>query len=101
MEEIASKDFPPSFTGTCPAPDPGDERAEYLNVCDYHGYSETVIEDIAGNDLGLSGYGISVDVVAAGNDFPSMDTNDAVRVTVTVSHPLSDSLVMRSYRARY
>ncbi len=98
MEEIASKDFPDSFSGTCPAPPAN--RAEYLSVCDYHGFSEAVIKDVAGNDLGLNGYGVSVTVAAAGAAL-SIPANDALLVTVLVSHPLGDSLSVSGYRTRY
>ncbi|MGB3620430.1 MAG: type II secretion system protein [Ketobacter sp.] len=99
MEEIASKEFPASFSGACPAPP--DDRSEYADVCDYHTYSATDIEDVAGNDMGLDGYGVSVEVVAAGSDISITDNNDALKVTVTVSHPLGDALVVTSYRTRY
>lgn len=98
MEEIASKDFPASFAGTCPSPPAN--RAEYLSVCDYHGFNETVIKDVAGNDLGLNGYGVSVTVAASGTTL-SIPNNDALLVTVMVSHPLGDSLTVSGYRTRY
>lgn len=99
MEEIVSKPYPDGFSGSCPAP-PAD-RALFTTVCDYHGYSDTVIRDVAGNDLGLPGYGVSVAVTADGNALSLPSNNDGLRVVVSVSHPLGDALPLSSYRARY
>ena len=98
LEEIVSKAFPDSYTGTCPAP-PGD-RALFDDVCDYDGYTTTTIADVAGNDLGITGYSVLVDVSAAGSDL-GVPANDMVRIDIIVGNPLGNDVQLSGYRARY
>lgn len=98
LEEIASKDYPVSFSGSCPAPPAS--RAMFDDVCDYAGYSSSNLTDIAGNALGITGYQVSVTVSAAGGQL-SLPANDALLITVSVNHPLGSTLSLNTYRARF
>lgn len=98
MAEVAGKSFPAS-PGTCTGA--GGDRDDYDDVCDFNGYSSSSISDIAGNDANLTGYSVSVAVSAAGTDLPGLAINDAVRIDLTVSHPLNGSFTLSSYRVNY
>ena len=98
MEEIMSKGYPDSFSGTCASG--GSDRTLFDDVCDYNGYSSSTITDVAGNDLNISGYSVQVTVAGAGDDL-GLATDDAVRIDVTVDNPLASAVVLTSYRAKY
>jgi len=77
------------------------------NVNDYDTFSMTGMTDIGGNPIsGLGEYTVSVNVAAQGvpsfGGAPAIPGNEALLITVTVSHPLmSPNLVLHGYRARY
>lgn len=98
LEEIASKDYPASFSGSCAAPPVS--RALFDDVCDYAGYSSSNLSDIAGNALGITGYQVAIAVSAAGGQL-SLPANDVLLVTVSVTHPLGSTLSLNTYRARF
>ena len=98
MAEIAGKPFPAS-PGSCTGA--SGDRDDYDDVCDFNGYSSSTIADIAGNSANLTGYSVAVAVSAAGTDLPGLAVNDAVRIDLTLSHPLGGSFTLSSYRVNY
>jgi MSHA pilin protein MshD len=98
LEEISAKDYPASFSGNCPA-SPGN-RTLFDDVCDYAGYTSSNLTDIAGNVLGISGYQVAIAVTAAGGQL-GIAANDALLVTVSVTHPLGSTLSLSTYRVRF
>lgn len=99
MEEIVLKEFFVFFFGVCLVF--LDDCLEYVDVCDYYIYSVIDIEDVVGNDMGLDGYGVSVEVVVVGSDILIIDNNDVLKVMVMVFYFLGDVLVVISYRMCY
>jgi MSHA pilin protein MshD len=64
------------------------------------------ITDITGTAISatdLDGYSVTINVAnIAANELPQVtDTNDALRITVTVTGPAGVSISLRSYRLRY
>ena len=86
-------------------PESGESRggavAPFDNVSDYNGFSMNPIVDIANNDMGLTGYSASVTVAQAGADLGIATAADALLITVTVTPPSGDAVVLHGYRARY
>jgi MSHA pilin protein MshD len=86
-------------------------RTTLDNVNDYYKVPDLTmsgsgIVDIAGNAVSatdLNGYTISINIAnIAANELPQVsDTNDALRITVTVSGPAGVNISLRSYRLRY
>ncbi|HEX6829363.1 MAG TPA: hypothetical protein VF104_10335, partial [Burkholderiales bacterium] len=97
----------------CPAAE-ATGRADYDNVCDYHGLGDNPPKDQLGNALAaLAGYTVSVSVtpnagspagpVALGplvNDYGAGYIR-VLRVDVTVTGPAGTSLVLTGYRSNY
>lgn len=74
------------------------------NVSDYNDFPPMAgsIQDINGTTIaGLAGYTASVAIAPAGGDFPAVPADEALRITVTVTHPANVSVVLRGYRLRY
>jgi MSHA pilin protein MshD len=76
-------------------------RATYDNVSDYNGATISPLSDISGNTLaGLAGYSATIAVVQQQVE-ASIPLADSLQITVTVSAPGGDSMVLTSYRLRY
>ena len=90
---------------TAIGPEVGETRysttTPFDNVSDYHGFSMSGIRDISNTPVaGLTGYTASVSVSQAGADL-SLAAAEALRITVTVTPPSGDPVVLDGYRARY
>jgi MSHA pilin protein MshD len=93
-------------------PEPGETRyadPRFNNVNDYAGFpamSGAGIKDIANNPIsatGLNGYSVTIAVAnITGGELPLVtNTNDALRITVSVSGPTGVSVTLQGYRLRY
>ncbi len=98
MEEIAGKDYP-AAPAVCTGLDVA-LRSTYDDICDYNGFNQTAITDLADNNQQLTGYAINVTVAAAGTDL-GLNADDAVRIDVTVNHPLGTDITLSTYRVNY
>ncbi len=103
MEEIVAKSYPEDDEfkddNDCD-PEPV-SRDVWNDMCDYHSYTATDIEDVVGNDSGIKGYAIAVTVVPGGTALGLADNNDALRITVSVNHPLGGTIELATYRTKY
>lgn len=92
LEEILAKDFvDPDGTNV------GETRATYDDVFDYNGLPDTVVRDQNGTAIvPLSAYAVAVQV--ANNNVNGLA---AALVTVTVTPPFGNSLVLSGYRTNY
>jgi MSHA pilin protein MshD len=103
VEEIAAQPFlDPSTSAICPvAPS---ARSDFDNVCDYNGFSATTIADIAGNNLGLSGYQVSVVInngASVDGHLGMISGNDILQIVVTVTNTVGANVSLSAYRVRY
>ena len=102
LEEVLQKPFLDASSGTrCPAAT--GSRDTYNNVCDYSGYTSSNVSLPNGVAVaGLSGYTITIAVsdISTG-ELGSIPTHCALKVTVTVTNPLSDALSLTGYRTDY
>lgn len=74
--------------------------APYDNVSDYDGFSMTGIRDITNAAIGgLGGYSASIAVAQGGLGIGA--AADVLRVTVTVTGPRGDVMVLDGYRTRH
>lgn len=85
-------------------PEAGETRGSatlpFDNVNDYNGFTMIGITDITGAAIApLSTYTASVAVAQAA--IGSVPSSDALLVTVTVSKPGTDTIVLTAYRTRY
>jgi MSHA pilin protein MshD len=122
MEEIQLRPFtfcdpddPAVFTAASPAgcgtPEGIGSEGEsrygptfFDNVSDYHGFGMGgSIQDISNVTInGLTDYSASVQIAAAGGDFPAaIPADEALRITVTVTGPANTQVVLQGYRLRY
>jgi MSHA pilin protein MshD len=86
-------------------------RTSLDNVNDYYKVPDLTmsgsgIVDITGNPIsatGLNGYTVSINIAnIVASELPQVaDTNDALRITVTVTGPAGVNIGLRSYRLRY
>lgn len=75
------------------------QRADYDDVDDYHGLSDTGVHDQNGNSItGLSQYTITVSVSAP---VTLTDGVNAKKITVTVADPNSTSINLVGYKTDY
>lgn len=76
---------------------------QFDNVNDYHNFAMTdgVIRDILQNDLQLSGYTANVTVAAAALGGITQASGEALLITVTVTGPDNQPIVLQGYRTRY
>jgi len=82
-------------------PEVGESRSTFDNVSDYNGATISPLSDLNGNTLtGLAGYSATI-VVAQQQVEASIPLADSLQITVTVSAPGGDSIVLTSYRLRY
>lgn len=100
MEEATLKPFLDPATGTrCPTAPAS--RANFNNVCDYNGYSDNSIRLPDGSTVAsLSGYSVSI-VVADTNSLPGIASNCALRIAVSVTNPLNETMTLVGYRTDY
>lgn len=94
LEEILLKDFS----------DPGggaeSGRGDFDDIGDYHGLSDSGARDQSGNAItGLSDYTVAVSVVNTA--LGSVPSDQAKKVTVTVSHPDGINLSLVGYKTNY
>jgi MSHA pilin protein MshD len=74
--------------------------APYDNVSDYHGFSMAGVRDITNTAIGgLGGYSASVSVAQGGLGIAT--AADVLRITVTVTAPGGDAIVLDGYRTRH
>lgn len=102
LEEASNKAFLDPATGNrCPTPE--SSRASFNNVCDYNGYAASTITLPSGTVVsGLTGYSIAISVAAiASGELGSVSTNCALKVTVSVTGPLNETLSIVGYRTDY
>ena len=75
---------------------------QFDHVNDYNGYSMSGIADITNTAVsGLSGYSASVAVATAALGSLAAGTGDALRITVTVTDPVGNTLTLDGYRTRH
>jgi MSHA pilin protein MshD len=105
LDEILSKAFSePSATPESGVAEAGETRVDYDDVRDYLSLPDTVVRDQNGNSINnLESYNVSVAIVgntlgSAGAPAPAMD---ALRVTVTVTHPSGFNSIISGYRTNY
>jgi len=81
----------------------GSTSTPFDNVSDYNGFSMSGIRSIEAPAVvisGLGGYSASVTVAQAGADL-TLPAAEVLRITVTVTPPSGDAVVLDGYRARY
>lgn len=101
MEEILLKSFADPDSGDV-CTDIEAARQDKDDVCDFHNYTSSGVEDQTGTAVsGLENYAVSVTV--AFSDFGGITTADAdaLLVTVTVTSPLGNDVVLSAYRTNY
>lgn len=99
MEEIGYKEFgnpPNGFAGPyTPA-----NRGKFDDVMDYNGFAMTGIAYVDGTPIaGLEGY--RAEVAVANAAFGPVPGADGLKVTVTVTDPIGEQVVLDGYRANY
>ena len=103
VEEITAQPFlDPASSTACPAAPAS--RANFDNVCDYNGFNSATITDIAGNNLALTGYQVSVAVnngSSLNGHLGAISGNDILQIMVTVTNPLGANVSLGAYRVRY
>ncbi|MBI1395474.1 MAG: type II secretion system protein [Betaproteobacteria bacterium] len=95
---------PESMTTPGPETAQGESRysttAPFDNVNDYDGFTMAGIRDLTGTPVpGLGAYAASVRVTAGGLGIAN--ASDVALVTVTVTGPGNESVVLHGYRVRY
>ena len=115
FEEIAllafDEDAATGVTGSEGAlgPEPGETRATYDDVNDYDGHSDSgprALDSPATVIPGLDDYTVSVSVTDAGVLGPGgaqigAGDGNALRIDVTVTHPVGVNLALTGFRTRY
>ena len=99
LEEILLQPFLDPATGSqCPSPPAS--RAAFDNVCDYAGLDDSGARTASGAAIAaLADYRVRVAVAAqAWNGLPA---GDVLAVSVTVTDPAGQSLLLSGYRTRY
>ena len=83
MEEILAQPLTDPAGGDTGGPEPGESRASYDDVTDYHGLSDTSgAVDQAGNSIaGLEGYNVSISVTGA-----TLNGDPARRIAISVTY---------------
>ncbi|MFZ3019635.1 MAG: type II secretion system protein [Gallionella sp.] len=99
LEEIQLQDFN-SADGTNTTVTSANRSTDYHVVRDYDGLNMAGISSMAGDAVaGLSGYSARVAVADAA--LGTVAAGSAVLITVTVDHPLGDSVQLSGYRTAY
>jgi len=97
LSEIATKSFPP--VGSCPS---AASRSVYTNICNYSGLNQVPTDQTGTAISGLGTYTVQVTVDSAAAVLGSLTAGtQAVRVDVTVSHPVMDTMTFSLYRTNY
>ena len=103
LEEIMLQQYlDPDLATVCP-PNEG-ARDLYDNVCDYDGLNDNGARDQTGAVIpGLASYQVQVNVdqttaTLVGVSATLNNSNDVLRIDVTVTPPLGDSFVVSAYR---
>jgi MSHA pilin protein MshD len=101
LEEIELQDFVSVGGATNPVTQ-ANRASEYHIVSDYNGFSTTgifAVNDAASASAVLAGYNASVAV--AGAALGGIPAGSAVLITVTVTDPRGDAVVISGYRTAY
>lgn len=97
MEEIQHQ----SFTATANAAPSGCARNTYNDIADYNGYSQSIICDINGNDLGLTNMTVSVSVTTPSSTlFPGVAAASMLEITVVVTYA-GQSFTLKGWRTSF
>lgn len=95
LEEITLKDF-----ADPDGSEAGETRPTFDDVDDYNGYASTGIKDIDENAIGaLADYNVAITV--AGTALGGIAAGEALLVTVTVTGPGNESIILNGYRTNY
>lgn len=104
LEEISLQAFPVSTS--CPVSNDGNGRGSFDDVCDYNGLTYGGVTPLAprtalsGDPIaGLEAYKVVVQVSA--NALHDISASDALRILVTVTDPIGQTLELAGYRTRY
>lgn len=110
---VCDPDFYDAATGTCTqteamGPEPGEDRysttTPFDNVNDYHGFQMhdgiRSITDAGTKIAGLEKYQADVAVTQAGTTF-GLAAAEALKISVTVTDPNSQTITLTGYRLRY
>jgi MSHA pilin protein MshD len=100
LEEILEKSFPLTH---CPAPPSPGGRANFNNICQYNGLSESPSSQVGlPIAVSLNNYIVNVNVDTATVILGSLNPgNQVARVDVTVSHPSMPTMIFSAYRTNY
>jgi MSHA pilin protein MshD len=109
LDEISAKDFGSAATdvtadGYTAGPLDSATRASADDVDDYNGYDQTGITDLSNASLtGLENYRVqvAVDSIASNELGVGVPVAHAYRISVTVTDPAGNELVLQGYRANY
>lgn len=97
LSEIGTKNFPP--TGSCPA---ASSRSTYTNICQYNGLNQVPTDQTGSAIAGLGSYTVQVNVDSTTAALGSLVAGtQVVRVDVTVSHAMMDTMTFSLYRTNY
>ncbi len=95
LQEIGNRHFP---INPCPAA----TRANYTNICHYHGLSESPTDQLGHSLAALSDYNVTVHVDNTTASLGSFSGSAAVaRVDVTVSHSGMQTIQMSAYKTNH
>ncbi|MCB1801831.1 MAG: pilus assembly protein MshD [Gammaproteobacteria bacterium] len=97
LEEILSQSLIDPAGADLGGPEPGEVRATFDDVNDYHGLADTsgAVDQFGNTIPGLGGYNVSVSVAAV-----TLGTDPAQRIRVTVGHDgnAAFGLTLNAYR---
>lgn len=83
-------------------PEPGETRATYDDVDDYHGLDDSPPVDVAGNPFpGYDDYRVQVSVAYAGTELGLSSDRLAKRVTLAITTPLGNTIPVSVYRGNF
>lgn len=102
LEEALLKPYLDPGGSVCP-PSPGGNRENFNNVCDYNNYNSASITLPNGANIAeLAGYSVAITVanITAG-ELGAVPTHCALKVTVTISSPLNETVNVVGYRTDY
>jgi MSHA pilin protein MshD len=101
LEEIRLKAYlDPDSAAVCPAPEAS--RADYDNVCDYAGLSDSGAQDQSGTAIsGLSAYSVQVTVDQSATLHTLSGSGAVLKIMVNVSHDSGIAVALAAYRTDY
>lgn len=109
MDEIITRKYDhttpqggfPKYTGGCTiGPEPGESRATYNDVDDYHNTSDGPPRDAQGALTGYQGFSVAVQIACAGDEVGVPD-DEAKRIDITVTAPGGQTFGFTAYRANF